>query len=69
MTRIIYAGQTVKARDWKGQDIILTAITPPIQGKDFEVVWVCRPDEWTAAQREAREPQGIPWPVEDVRRV
>jgi hypothetical protein len=35
-------------------------------GEDFAVVWVCREEEWTAAQREGREPVGIPWPADAV---
>jgi hypothetical protein len=36
-------------------------------GEDFAVVWVCRPEEWEQAQAEGREPEGVPWPIEDVR--
>lgn len=37
-------------------------------GRDFAVVWICRPEEWEAAQAEGREPEGVPWPAEDVTR-
>jgi hypothetical protein len=35
-------------------------------GRDFLVVWICRPEEWIAAQAEGHEPEGVPWPAEDV---
>jgi hypothetical protein len=37
-----------------------------VEGHDFPVIWVCRPHEWEAAQAEGREPEGVPWPAEDV---
>lgn len=37
-----------------------------LEGHDFPVIWVCREDEWTAALEENREPEGVPWPAEDV---
>ncbi len=33
------------------------------------VVRVCTEEEWSAAQQEGREPDGVPWPIEDVERV
>jgi hypothetical protein len=42
------------------------ALTPVVTGSDFLVVWVCREEEWLAATAEGREPEGVPWPAEDV---
>lgn len=36
------------------------------QGHDFPVVMICREEEWEAALAEGREPEGVPWPAEDV---
>lgn len=38
----------------------------PMMGDDFAVVWVARPEEWEAATAEGCDPQGFPWPAEDV---
>jgi hypothetical protein len=35
-------------------------------GAAEKVVWVSWEDEWQAAQAEAREPLGVPWPYEQV---
>jgi hypothetical protein len=52
-----------------GQDQERIALSGVVQGGDFEVVRVCRPDEWELARDEGREPDGVPWPAEDVRLV
>ncbi|HEX9774228.1 MAG TPA: hypothetical protein VGB83_01420 [Actinomycetota bacterium] len=36
------------------------------EGHDFPVVWLCSEEEWQDALREGRDPEGIPWPAEDV---
>lgn len=53
----------VNARGEHGERIALTGIVP---GRDFPVVWICRPEEWDAAHAEERDPEGVPWPAEDV---
>jgi hypothetical protein len=40
-----------------------------LTGRDFPVVWVCTEAEWQRANSEGREPQGIPWPAEDVHQI
>jgi hypothetical protein len=41
-----------------------------ISGVEYEdsqpVVWVCWEDEWQSALQEGREPEGMPWPYEQV---
>lgn len=63
----ITPGTHVLARDAFGQLLKRRAVSGPVQGHDFEVVWVCREEEWEAAQAEGREPDAVPWPAEDVR--
>ena len=62
----ITPGSEVKVRNALDERLRLIATTGVVRGIDFPVVWVCEPDEWTAAQAEGREPQAIPWPAEDV---
>jgi len=62
----IQPGTHVLARAANDKQLERRAITEPIPGDDFQVVWVCSHEEWDAAQAEGRDPQGIPWPVEDV---
>jgi len=59
-------GDLVIATDAEGIQLPKRALGSVIQGVDFPVVWVCREEEWEAAQREGREPEGVPWPAEDV---
>jgi hypothetical protein len=63
----IERGDLVVAVDAAGEELPRRALGGPIQGQNFEVVWVCREEEWHMALREGREPDGVPWPVEDVR--
>ncbi len=60
-------GQRVIVIDAFGQELPRVALGAPEMGEDFPVVWVSRPEEWEAAEREGREPEGVPWPIEDVR--
>jgi hypothetical protein len=62
----VHAGQLIEVRDAFGQRLPRRAIGPVEAGYDFPVVWACREDEWQAAQLEDREPDGVPWPAEDV---
>lgn len=62
-------GQRVTVIDFSGDPHPRIALSGAQRGTDFLVVWVCRPEEWEAAQREGREPEGVPWPYEDVRAV
>jgi hypothetical protein len=57
----------VQARAFDGEHLERVAMTTVVDGDDFPVVWVCREEEWAAARAEVRDPEGIPWPAEDVR--
>lgn len=61
------AGDHVDALDAEGERLPRRALGGMVDGADFPVVWVCREEEWRAAQSEGREPEGVPWPAEDVR--
>jgi len=62
----IRPGNRVLARSAFDELLPRRAVTGPVRGIDFQVVWVCSEDEWEAAQEEGREPRAVPWPVEDV---
>lgn len=62
----ISAGAKIVARDAVGQALRKRALGPVTQGHDFMVVWVCREEEWANAHAEGRDPEGVPWPAEDV---
>ena len=59
-------GDLIIVRDARGRELRKRALGPVTQGGSFEVVWACREEEWQAAQQEGREPEGMPWPAEDV---
>jgi hypothetical protein len=63
----IKGGDLVTAIDAEGEELPRRALGGPEQGGNFEVIWVCREEEWHAAQREGRYPDGVPWPAEDVK--
>jgi hypothetical protein len=62
----IQPGALVSARGADGQARELRALTAVVEGADFPVVWVCGQREWASALAEERDPEGIPWPAEDV---
>lgn len=62
----IQPGSLVTARTAVGQLRERRAMTDVVEGLDFPIVWVCSPAEWDAAQAEGREPEGLPWPAEDI---
>jgi hypothetical protein len=66
---VIESGAQVIVRDARGQTLSRRAITGVVPGHDFPIVWVCKEEEWLAAQSEGREPEGVPWPAEDVTAV
>ncbi len=59
-------GTAVLARDVGGRMLRKRALTGVVAGSNFDVVWVCREEEWDAARREGREPDAVPWPADDV---
>jgi hypothetical protein len=60
-------GQPIEVQDALGKRLRRVAAGPVDPGYDFAVVWACRQEEWDAAQQEGREPDCVPWPIEDVR--
>jgi hypothetical protein len=60
------SGDMVIVRDARGHTLRKRALGPAMQGGSFRVVWACREEEWQAARAEGREPEGMPWPAEDV---
>jgi hypothetical protein len=66
MTATIAPGARIIVRTADDRRVGGRAITAVIDGLDFPVVWVCAENEWCAAKAEQREPEGIPWPAEDV---
>lgn len=66
MGQNIERGMRVKVRNADGAELTKVALTGTVMGDDFPVVWACREDEWAKAQTEGRDPEGLPWPAEDV---
>lgn len=52
--------------DLRGAEHHEIALAGVVAGTDIPVVWACREDEWQAATGKGREPEGMPWPAEDV---
>jgi hypothetical protein len=66
-THLIQPGDRVMARNAFGEENERRAVTGVMEGQDFPVVWVSTEEEWHLAANEGREPEGIPFPAEDVR--
>ena len=66
---VIEPGSRVLARSAFDELLERRAVTGVQPGHDFPVVWVCSEEEWQAAHDEGREPEGLPWPAEDVQLV
>ncbi len=64
---MIERGSYVWARSATNEQLERRALTGVEDGYDFKVVWLCSEREWETAQAEGREPEGVPWPAEDVR--
>jgi hypothetical protein len=62
-------GDLLVVRDAGGRKFRKRALGPAVPGHNFTVVWMCSEDEWAAARAEGREPDGRPWPVEDIESV
>jgi len=66
----IQPGQAVEVRvadgSWVGD---LRAASKILLGEQGPEVWICREDEWQAAQREQRKPNGARWPSDQIRPV
>lgn len=62
----ITSGALVEVVNARGERTERVALSGVVAGRDFPVVWVCRPAELEAAEAEARDPEGVPWPAEDV---
>jgi hypothetical protein len=62
----IEPGSTVLVRTADDKLLERRAVSAPVMGEDFAVVWVTRPEEWTEAELQGREPSAVPWPAQDV---
>lgn len=62
-------GQSVQVLDAFGKWLDKIATSGIVRGRDFAVVWVCRPDKYQRAMAEGCDPNqdAVPWPAEAVR--
>lgn len=65
----ITRGDAVTVRTAFGDLLERVALTGVEMGRDFPVIWVCSRDEWEASNTETDQPEGLPWPADDVRLV
>lgn len=65
----IEPGMKVNVRTAFDDVVPRRAVTGLVRGMDFPVVFVCTEEEWAASVAEGRDPEGVPWPVEDVHPV
>jgi hypothetical protein len=65
----ITRGSIVRVTTASGREIEMRAMGEPMRGRDFPVLWVCTEAEWSRATADDDEPNGTPWPVEDVKEL
>jgi hypothetical protein len=63
----IERGDMVLARTATNEWVRRRALTGPVQGMDFPVVWVCREEDWSRAASTPTKEVGVPWPADEVR--
>jgi hypothetical protein len=62
----IQRGSRVIVRSADNKKLPRRAVSGIVNGDDFLVVWVCREEEWAAANAQERQADALPWPAEDV---
>ena len=62
----IQPGDKVTVRSADNRRFPRRALTGVMEGDNFQVVWVCREDQWTGTIPQVLVDKGVPWPVEDV---
>lgn len=62
-------GTTVEATTASGKLVRMVVLRAPEQGRDFPVVWLATPEEYERALSAQTEPEGLPWPLDDVREL
>jgi hypothetical protein len=60
----IIAGTLLDCETAGGGHVVMRALGPPEQGRDFPVIWVCTPEDY---ERSGSMPDGVPWPRSAVR--
>lgn len=63
----IQRGDRVLARSATDRWLPRRALSGVVQGQDFDVVWVCREEDWKQAEQAGEDPEAFPWPAEEVR--
>jgi hypothetical protein len=63
---VIQPGTEVVVRTADGESLLRRATSGVEWGSTFEVVWVCKQEEWEAASAEGRYPDAMPWPADAV---
>lgn len=65
----IEPGTRVTAKDAEGALLPRIAVSAVEPGSTFDVVWVCKEDDWEAARAAGRQPEGMAWPADAVQVV
>lgn len=64
--RQVCVGDSVTVADADGKRLRRVAVTGPMDGDDFRVVWVCKPEYWPSERDSITRLNSIAWPVEYV---
>lgn len=63
----IDVGAVLEATTSSGTIVRLRAISKPMKGLNFPVVWVCTEEEFERSRAARDEADGLPWPLDAVR--
>lgn len=59
-------GSRVKARTATGDELLMIAVTGPVAGHDFPIVWICSAEEYERSTERGEEPEAMAWPLNAV---
>jgi hypothetical protein len=62
----IRPGDRIRVITADGVELPRVAVTGPVDGDDFRVVWVCLEDDWPANGGPVSHDRTMAWPIEAV---
>lgn len=65
----IQRGDLVDVTTADDQVVRMKALSGPVRGRDFPILWVCSEAEWQRAELAGEDAEGIPWPVQYVQQM
>jgi hypothetical protein len=62
----ISIGQRINVTTADGRRLAKIAVSGPVDGDDFRIVWVCKPEDWPMDITSVNNYKTMAWPIEAV---